>query len=205
MIPRNEIQGIDVSEGLDGLKQKFIETQLSRLIVYDDAIDHVLGYAHHQSLWKAPKDLREMLFHMSVVPESMPALDALTLMMKERTSISLVVEEFGGTAGIITLEDILEEIFGEIRDEHDEEEFTETRVSDHEYVFSGRLEVDYLNDTYGLSLPRGDYETLAGLIMTVSGKIPQKDERVVIDGFEFTIVRPSKTRIETVRVEVVEV
>lgn len=204
MIPRNEIQGIDVSEGLEGLRHKFIETQLSRLIVYEDTIDQVLGYAHHQSLWKDPKDLRAMLFHMSVVPESMPALDALTLMMKEHTSISLVVEEFGGTAGIITLEDILEEIFGEIRDEHDEEEFTETKVSDNEYIFSGRLEVDYLNDSYHLNLPRGDYETLAGLIMTVSGRIPQKDERVMIDGFEFTIVRPSKARIETVRVRVLE-
>lgn len=202
MVPRPEIQGIDISEGMEALRAKFVETQLSRLIVYDENVDHVLGYAHHQSLWKNPNDIRSMLFPMSVVPETMPALDALTLMLKERTNISLVVEEFGGTAGIMTLEDILEEIFGEIKDEHDEEEFVESRLSDTEFIFSGRLEIDYLNETYGLNLPTGEYETLGGLIIAASGSIPVKDQKITIEGFEFTIVRPGRTRVETARVKV---
>jgi CBS domain containing-hemolysin-like protein len=202
MVPRTEIQGVDVSDGIQALKERFLETKLSRLVVFDGDVDQVLGYVHHQSLWQKPESLQAMLFTMPVVPETMPAIDILSTMIRERKSISLVVEEFGGTAGIITLEDILEEIFGEIKDEHDEEEFTETQLSAKDFIFSGRLEVDYLNEVYGLKLPLGEYETLAGLVMATTGTVPGRGQKVLIDGFEFTVVKSSNTRVETVRMTV---
>jgi CBS domain containing-hemolysin-like protein len=204
MVPRTEIQGVDVSEGIEVLKQRFLESKLSRLIVYDANIDHVLGYVHHQSLWQPQPDIRAILFSMPLVPETMPAIDILTMMIRERKSISLVVEEFGGTAGIVTLEDILEEIFGEIKDEYDEEEFIETKLSDKDFIFSGRLEIDYLNETYALNLPMGDYVTLAGLLMQLSGRIPAKGEVIRTEKFEFTLLKSSKTRVETVKVQVLD-
>lgn len=201
MIPRPEIVGVDVSQSIDELKEAFIDSKLSRLVVFDQGVDQVLGYVHHQSLWKNPDSIRAIIFPMPVVPETMPAIDILSQMIKQRKSVSLVVEEFGGTAGIVTMEDILEEIFGEIKDEHDDQEFVETRIAENDFIFSGRLEIDYINDTYNLELPQGDYETLAGLILNETGKIPLREDRISVGDFQFTIVKASHTRIETVRVK----
>lgn len=202
MVPRTEIKAMDIEEGMDTLKQLFIDTRMSRILIYRNSIDNILGYVHHHDLLKKPKDIASIIFPMPVIPETMPATDVLNLFTRESRNIAWVVDEFGGTAGIVTMEDILEEIFGEIEDEHDKIEFVERQLSDNEYIFSGRLEVDYLNETYGLQLPEGEYETLGGLIIEHTGAIPKIRERVVIDHFEFIILFSSATKIDTVKLKI---
>lgn len=205
MVPRPEIKALDIEEGMDALKALFIETHLSRIIIYKESIDNILGYVHHHDLLKQPDDIQAIIFPMPVIPETMPATDVLNLFTKENKNIAWVVDEFGGTAGIVTIEDILEEIFGEIEDEHDKEEFVERQLSDNEYIFSGRLEVDYLNETYDLDFPEGEYETLGGLIVAHHGSIPQLKENIRISHFDFTILFSSETKVDTVKVKILPV
>jgi magnesium and cobalt exporter, CNNM family len=202
MVPRPEIQGIDISEGLDELKKKLIETKLSRLIIYDEVIDKVLGYVHHFDLIKSPQTLKQIIRPLQVIPESMTANDLMLQFIKEKKNIAWVVDEYGGTAGIITLEDLMEEIFGEIKDEHDEENLTEKKVSDHEFIFSGRLEVDYLNNEHQLGIPEGEYTTLSGYIISGFEDIPEAGTALDLDKFHVKILKASDKRIELVKMKV---
>ncbi len=203
MVPRTEIEFIDLHDPLSELKKKFVDTKLSRLLVVDGEIDNVLGYVHHQDLLKSPTSLRSILKQIPPVPESMQAVDLMNLLMKSHKSIAWVVDEFGGTAGLVTLEDVLEEIFGEIKDEHDvAEELVEKQISEDEFIFSGRIEIDYINEKYQLNIPHGDYETLAGYIVANHENIPEQDEHLNIDNFEIDILMVSETKIETVKMKV---
>ena len=205
MVPRTEIESIDISEDLKALEQIFIETKLSRIIVIKDDIDNVLGYVHHQQMWQNPRSIESMIMNIPFVPEVMRVIDLMNKFIKERLSIACVVDEFGGVAGIITLEDILEEIFGEIEDEHDQEEYVEQQVSENEFIFSGRLEVDYLNEKYEiLNFPEGDYHTLSGYLVMTFESIPDQGGEIEIDGYRFILELVSEKKIETVRVIVLE-
>ncbi len=204
MIPRTEIVAIEVLESVDKLKEKFIQTRLSKILVYTDTIDNIIGYVHSHELFKQPKTIREVLLPVNIVPESMPASEVLTLFIQQRKSIAVVVDEFGGTSGMLTMEDVMEEIFGEIEDEHDKDELVERKLGPREYLFSGRLEIDYLNERYKLNLPSvEDFETLSGLIIHFHESIPQLAEEISIPGFLFKISAVGHNRIEQVWVKVV--
>src|SRR5687768_1953845 len=182
MVPRTEIVHVDISEGLESLKKQFLETRHSRILISDGDIDNLLGYVHHQSLLNGKKDIKSMIIPIEYVPEVTSVLDIMTVFTRKQNNIAVVVDEFGGTAGIITLEDIAEEIFGEIEDEHDQEQYTEEMISDTEYLFSGRLEIDYLNEKYpDLKFPHGEYETLSGYIVMTSGTIPESGQELELD------------------------
>lgn len=201
MIPRPEIVNIDLNASVDDLKQVLIETNLSRIIVTKDEIDNIRGYVHHLHLLNRPKFIRDIVLKIPFVPEAMRIPDLMQKFIKERLNIACVVDEFGGIAGIITMEDILEEIFGEIEDEHDQEEYVETQISDEEYIFSGRLEVDYLNDKYEhLNFPEGEYATLSGYLVMTTETIPAQGAAIELNGFRFILELVSDTKIETIRV-----
>jgi len=201
LVPRKEIIGIDSSATMEELKNKFIETKLSKLVVFENNIDHILGYVHQLDLFKRPASLQAVLLPIPAVPESMSAASLITKFTKERKSIAWVVDEFGGTAGIITLEDVLEELFGEIQDEYDTEEFVEKQLAENEYIFSGRLELDYLEEKYGFEFGEDESETLSGYIINYYETIPHQKERIIIDDYEFDIVHVSDTRIEMVKMK----
>jgi CBS domain containing-hemolysin-like protein len=204
LVPRKEITGIDIKCPMDKVREKFIETKLSKLIVYENNIDNILGYVHQLDMFKDPENLQSVLMPISAVPESMSATDLISKFTRERKSIAWVVDEFGGTAGIVTMEDVLEEIFGEIHDEYDNEEFVEKRISENEYIFSGRLELDYISEKYGLEFPDNESETLSGYIINHYETIPQQKERIIIDDYEFDILSVSDTRIEMVKLKVLK-
>ncbi|WP_439182353.1 hemolysin family protein [Carboxylicivirga taeanensis] len=200
IIPRTDLQVIEVSEELEPLRKQFIETGFSKILVYKDSIDNIIGYVHVSSLFKHPKKIRNIVSPISIIPETMTANQALELFTKEHKSIALVVDEFGGTAGIVTLEDILEEIFGEINDEHDVMEHVEERVGENEYLFSARLEIDYLNEKYPFHLPHSDeYETIAGLILFHNQSIPEINDVISIEQFTFEILEASNAKIELIK------
>lgn len=201
LVPRTEIEAIDASTSVIEATQKFIETKLSKIVVYDENIDNIQGYIHQLDLFKRPTDLRSILLPIPVVPESMSATDLINRFTKDHKSIAWVVDEFGGTAGIVTMEDVLEEIFGEIKDEYDTEEFVEKRISDTEFIFSGRLELDYLTEKYELEFPVNESETLSGYIIDQYETIPKLKERIIIDNYEFDILNVSDTRIEMVKMK----
>jgi putative hemolysin len=201
LVPRKEIVGVDSTASIDELKKKFIETKLSKLVVYDNDIDHIAGYVHQLDLFKKPTSIQAVLLPIPAVPESMNATDLISKFTRERKSIAWVVDEFGGTAGIITMEDVLEELFGEIRDEYDTEEFVEKQLAENEYMFSGRLELDYLEEKYGFDFGEEESETLSGYIINYHEKIPRQKERIIIDDYEFDIMNVSDTRIETVKMK----
>lgn len=203
LIPRKEIVGVDIKTTLDELKQKFIETKLSKLIVFDGTIDTILGYVHHLDFFRKPTNIQSVLLPIPAVPESMGLTSLINLFTKERKSIAWVVDEFGGTSGIVTMEDLLEEIFGEIQDEYDIEEFIEKQLADDEYIFSGRLELDYLSEKYKLEFKEdSDAETLSGYIVQHHETIPIAKERIIIDNYEFDVLTVNETRIETVKMKV---
>lgn len=204
LVPRKEIIGVENTCTIEELRQKFIETQLSKLLVYEQNIDHILGYVHQLDLFKHPKTVKDMLLPIPAIPESMSATGLISKFSKERKSIAWVVDEFGGTAGIITMEDLLEEIFGEIRDEYDTEEFEERMVTDEEYIFSGRLELDYLKEKYGFDLSEDESETLSGFIINKHQSIPKLKERIIIGDYEFDVMSVSETRIEMVRMKILK-
>ncbi|HMQ08077.1 MAG TPA: hemolysin family protein [Saprospiraceae bacterium] len=202
MVPRNEIVYADKQDSVEDLIRIFRSTSHSRVLIIDGDIENVIGYVHHQQLLKNPASVKRLIMEIPFVPEAMNVQDLLLKFMKDRDNIACVVDEFGGTAGVITLEDILEEIFGEIEDEHDDELWEEIQISNDEYIFSGRLEIEYLNDKYEhLQLPVGDFHTLSGYIVMTSGSIPEKEGIVLeMDGYRFIVEQISDTRIERVRV-----
>lgn len=204
LVPRKEVEAVDISISIEALQQKFIATKLSKMVVYDKNIDNILGYVHQLGLFRKTEDIRSVLLPIPAVPESMSAIDLINKFTRERKSIAWVVDEFGGTAGIITMEDLLEEIFGEIQDEYDVEEFVEKHIADKEYIFSGRLELDYLNQKYNLKLPDSDSETLSGFIINQHETIPKEKERIIIDDFEFEVLNVSETRIEMVKMRILQ-
>lgn len=199
MVPRPEITSIEVDSSIEQLKEVIIESGYSKVIVYKDKIDNVLGYVHHFDLHNYPQKIRNIIKPIPVVPETMYAQMLLGEFKRKGRSIALVVDEYGGTAGIITFEDILEEIFGEINDEHDDEDFIEQQLSKNEFLLSGRLEIDYINEKFELKLPEGEYETLSGYIIHLTEKIPEMNETIQTDQFEFIILNVSNTKIETVK------
>jgi putative hemolysin len=201
MIPRNEIVFIDKSDDLQTVKQTFISSKHSRLIVTDGEVENVVGYFHHQQLFKNISSIKRNIMDIDFVPEVMNVQDLLYKFIKSGTNIACVVDEFGGTAGIITLEDILEEIFGEIADEHDEEDFTDKMISENEFIFSGRIELGFINSKYKqLNLPEEEYVTLSGYIVMTHGSIPEVGEEIVLENYRFIILSKSDTKIEEVRV-----
>jgi CBS domain containing-hemolysin-like protein len=202
LVPRKEIEGIDLNSPIEDARKKFVDTRLSKLVVYDGNLDHVAGYIHQLDLFKKPPFIKTILHPIPAVPESMSATDLIAKFSKDRKSIAWVVDEFGGTAGIVTMEDLLEEIFGEIKDEYDTEEFEERKLSNDEYIFSGRLELDYINKKYDLDLPDNDSETLSGYIINQHETIPHLKDRIILGDYEFEILNVSDTRIEMVRLKV---
>jgi CBS domain containing-hemolysin-like protein len=204
LIPRKEVVAMDVNSSIEQLKEKFIETKLSKLVVYENDIDNVQGYVHQLDLFKNPQDLRSVLLPIPVIPVSMNASDLINKFTKERKSIAWVIDEFGGTAGIVTMEDLLEEIFGDIYDEYDvQEEFVDKQIATNEYLLSGRLELDDLEEKYKLNFRKTeDTETLSGYIINLHESIPRERDRIIIDDFQFDILKVSQTRIETVKLKV---
>ena len=201
MIPRTEIAAIDVQSTREELLGLFQSTKLSRLLVMDGDLDNILGYVHHQQMLKQPKSIERIVLDIPYVPEVMRIQEVMNLFIKEQVNIACVVDEFGGTAGIITLEDIVEEIFGEIEDEHDVEAYLEQQISEKEFLFSGRLEIDDLNEKYeALSFPEGEYHTLSGYIVTTTETIPEQEAIIDIEGYRFILESVSDTKIETIRV-----
>lgn len=198
MVPRTEIAAVEINEGIEGVRKKIIETKHSRIFVYNETIDKILGYVHHFDLLKDNNDIKKILWQPLVVPETMNARDLLTSFTKKKKNIAWVVDEYGGTAGIVTLEDVMEEIFGEIEDEHDDENFTEKKINNNTYIFSARLEIDYLNEKYDLDLPKGDYETLGGFVVQVHESIPEVGEEIEIENFHIKILKASNKRIDLV-------
>ncbi len=202
MTPRNETIAVDIQSSTTELKKIFIDTKLSKIVIYETNLDNVIGYAHHLDLNHKPKEIKDILYPIPAVPETMSAIDLIHKFTKERKSIAWVIDEFGGTAGFVTMEDVLEEIFGDINDEYDIERFIEQQINVKEFLFAGRLEIEYLNKKYNLGFSQGDSETLSGFIIRNYGKIPQNDERLVIDNFEIETIQVSETKIETVRLRV---
>ncbi len=204
LVPRKEIIGVEVKCTIDEVTEKFIETKLSKLIVYEKDLDNIIGYVHQLDMFKKPDQLQSILMPIPAVPESMSATDLISRLTRDRKSIAWVVDEFGGTAGIVTMEDVLEEIFGEIHDEYDSEEFVEKRLAEDEYIFSGRLELDYLSKKYALQFPGNESETLSGYIINEHETIPTQKDRIIIDDYEFDILSVSDTRIEMVKLKVLK-
>ncbi|MBN1790562.1 MAG: HlyC/CorC family transporter [Bacteroidales bacterium] len=202
MIPRTEIVAVNIQDSIDELKQKFIESGFSKILVYDDNIDNMVGYVTSKELFKNPASIQSMMIEISYVPETMPANKMLKKFIKEHKSVAVVVDEFGGISGILTIEDIMEEIFGEIDDEHDVDEFVEKNPEKGQYIFSGRLEIDYLNENYNLGLPESDeYDTLAGYILLQHQNIPKANDKILTEKYEVRILKVSRTRIELVQLK----
>jgi len=205
LIPRKEIEGVDIKTNIKDVKDKFINSKLSKMIVYDNNIDTILGYVHQLDLFKNPSDIHSILLPIPAIPESMSATDLMNKFSKERKSIAWVIDEFGGTAGIVTMEDLLEEIFGDIRDEYDIEEFVEKQLANNEFIFSGRIELDYITEKYRLTFPDDEEaETLSGYIIQNNEEIPKQKDRIIIGNYEFDILNVSDTRIETVKLRVLK-
>ncbi len=199
MVPRTEIIAAEASITVDGLKEMFIDTGLSKILIYRETIDDIIGYVHSFEMFKKPKSVKSVMRPIDNIPESMLAHNLLKLFLQKHRSIAVVVDEFGGTSGIVTIEDVVEEIFGEIHDEHDVEELIEKKISDTEYIFSARLEIDYLNDKYNLGLPVSEnFETLGGLIIEEHESIPEKNEEIRIGRFLFTASDVTDSVIEKV-------
>lgn len=202
MVPRTEIEAVSVNSTVAQLREIFIATRFSRILVYQDTIDNIAGYCEVMDIFKNPPDIKSALRKLAVVPETMPANRLLRMFVSEKRSIALVVDEFGGTSGMITIEDLLEEIVGDIEDEHDTSDLVEKTTKPDEYVFSGRLEIDYLNEKYNLNLPENeDYATLAGMILYYHGRMPVINEIIRIGDFVIRILRASSTRLELVNLQ----
>jgi CBS domain containing-hemolysin-like protein len=204
LVPRNEIVAIDITDSIENVKKRFIETRLSKILVFRDSIDHIIGYVHSYELFKKPGHIQHILRPISIIPEPMQAYEILEMFIKQKKQVAVVVDEFGGTAGMITMEDIVEEIFGEIEDEHDKEETTEIQHADGSFDFSARLDIDYINNKYNLQLPENQeaYDTLGGLLLFLRGDIPEENETITYGSYTFTPLKVSETRIELVKIDV---
>lgn len=203
MIPRTEITAIEINDSIKSLNALFIETGFTKILVYKDTMDDILGYVHSFELFKKPKNIKAIMLPVEFVPETVLVKEVLNVLIKKRKSMAVVLDEYGGTAGIMTVEDIVEELFGEIEDEHDTVDLIEEKNDDETYTFSARLDVDYLNETYKLNLPESEnYETLGGLIVNDTEEIPSQNEVVKIDNFEFTILEVSNTKIDLVALKI---
>ena len=206
MVPRTEIVALEIHDNFTNLKETFIETGLSKILIYKTTLDDLVGYVNAFELFKKPKTIKSILLPVEIVPESMMINDVLNSLMKKRKSIAVVVDEYGGTSGIITVEDIVEELFGEIEDEHDTQGFLEEKIKDKLFHFSARLEVDYLNEVYDLNIPKEEgYETLGGFIINATESIPGQNEVVEINNFKIKILKVTSTKIEEVSLNVLEI
>ncbi|WP_372756405.1 hemolysin family protein [Mariniflexile sp.] len=204
MVPRTEITAIEINDSIKSLSALFTETGFTKILVYKDTIDDILGYVHSFELFKKPKNIKSMMLPVEFVPETVLIKDVLSVLIKKRKSMAVVLDEYGGTAGVMTVEDIVEELFGEIEDEHDTIDLIEEKIGDDTYTFSARLEVDYINETYKLNLPESEnYETLGGLIVNHTEEIPEQNEVVRIDEFAFTILQVSTTKIDLVELKII--
>ncbi len=205
MVPRTEIIAVEINESIKTLNALFTETGCTKILVYKETVDDILGYVHSFELFKKPKTIKSAMMPVEFIPETVLIKDVLNVLTKKRKSIAVVLDEYGGTSGIMTVEDIVEELFGEIEDEHDSVDLIEEKIDDETFTFSARLEVDYLNETYKLNLPESEnYETLGGLIVNHTEEIPAQGEIVIIDGFQFTISEVSNTKIDLVELKLLE-
>jgi len=203
MIPRTELTAIEIHDSIKNLSTLFTQTGHSKIVVFKNSIDDILGYVHAFDLFKNPKSIKSMLMPVEFVPETMLAKDILNVLTKKRKSLAVVLDEYGGTSGILTVEDIVEELFGEIEDEHDSVALIEEQLDECSFLFSARLEVDYLNETYKLQLPEHEnYETLGGLIVHFTQEIPEQNQKINIENFQFTIQEVSNTKIELIALKV---
>jgi len=203
MVPRTEITAVEINDTPKNLTKLFTETGYSKILVFKENIDEIIGYVHSYELFKKPKTIKSILLPVEYVPETMLIQDILNVLTKKRKSMAVVLDEYGGTSGILTVEDIIEELFGEIEDEHDTTDLHEEQISENEYKFSARLEVDYINENYKLELPEGEeYETLGGLIVNHTGDIPEQDTEVNIENFTFKILEVSNTKIDLVSMRI---
>ena len=205
MVPRTEITAVEFHESPKNLTKLFTETGYSKILIYKDTIDDIIGYVHSFELFKKPKTIKSILLPVEFVPETMLIHDILNVLTKKRKSMAVVLDEYGGTSGIMTVEDIVVELFGEIEDEHDSTDLHEEQVDETNFTFSARLEVDYINENYKLDLPESEeYETLGGLIVNETGEIPENEEKITIDHFQFTILEVSNTKIDLVALKILE-
>lgn len=205
MVPRARIEAIDAEETIEALHKRFVETGMSKLLVHKDSIDNIIGYVHGYELFRHPRSVRALLRPVRFIPGTMPADEVLQLFIQQRTHVAVVVDEFGGTAGMITMEDVVESIVGDIDDEHDAADDVEERLGEDEFLFSGRLDIAHLRSAYGLALPESDeYDTLAGFILQTTGDLPGRGEVLELAPFRFTIVQVVHGRIDLVRVKVLE-
>ncbi|MBX2946636.1 MAG: HlyC/CorC family transporter [Cyclobacteriaceae bacterium] len=202
MIPRTEIIAVEIQDGMEKLRKAFVESGHSKILIYKDSIDDVIGYCHSSELFKKPTRIEDILTPIIIVPETILANELMIRFINERKSLALVVDEFGGTSGLVSMEDVIEEIFGEIEDEHDEDDLVEQQLDKHTWLLSARLEIDYLNDTYNWNLPTGEYETLGGLILSYREDLPQPGETISIPPYSFTVQSTLDNRIDTLRITV---
>ena len=204
MVQRVDVEAVDLeSTTIEELTARFVETKFSRIFVWHDTIDNIIGYVNSKSLFEQPKAISDIIIKTIYVAETMPLQDMLETFTKRRASIAVVIDEFGGTAGIISLEDVLEQIFGEIEDEHDVQELIERQLADNEWLFSARHEVEYLNETYGLNIPESDeYDTLAGYIIAEHGGIPTEGEVLRNERFSITIISREQSRLDVVNIRI---
>ncbi|MFW5974692.1 MAG: hemolysin family protein, partial [Bacteroidota bacterium] len=199
MVPRTEVVAVNKNDPVETLRNAFIEYGLSRVMIYSETLDNIIGYCHSSDLFKKPETILEVTRNVSYVPETMHANDVLSIFIDKNQNIAVVVDEFGGTAGLVTMEDIIEEIFGEIEDEYDEEFMIEKKIDDDEYIFSSRLEIDYLNEKYNLTLPESeDYETLSGLLIHFQESIPRTGQRIEVNQYTFIVLAATRKRVEKV-------
>ncbi len=203
MIPRTEITSVEHDSNIEDLKRIFVESGHSKVLVYEDSIEDVTGYVHQLSLFKKPKEIKSVITPIMIVPEAMPANDLMVKFTQERKSLALVVDEFGGTSGLVSMEDIVEKIFGEIQDEFDDtENWAERKVDDNTYILSARHEIEYLNDKYGWNLPKGDYDTLGGLVIYLNEDLPEMNEVIQLPPFSFTILDMEDAKLNTIKVQI---
>jgi CBS domain containing-hemolysin-like protein len=203
MVSRVDVEAVDIDDcTMEDLTRKFVDTMYSRIFVWRDPIDNIIGYVNSKTLFENPQSIEEALMKVDYVAETLPLQDLLTQFTKSKSSIAVVIDEFGGTAGIISLEDVLEQIFGEIEDEHDKQDMVEKRISEREYVFSCRLEVEYLNEKYMLNIPESDeYDTLAGYIISRYEELPTAGTVMEFDGLKIKILSTTRSRIELAKIE----
>jgi CBS domain containing-hemolysin-like protein len=205
MVPRNEIVAVELNDDVLDLRTKFVETNLSKILIYKESIDNIIGYVHSFEMFKKPESIKAALLPVSIIPESMTANKVLEDLIKKNRSIAIVIDEYGGTAGMLTMEDCIEEIFGEIQDEHDSDDVRQEVLNDTEFIFGGRIEIDNINEKYNLTLPESEeYETLAGFIINQLEDIPSVGDELMYKNYKFTIQEVSSTKIETVHIEILD-